>query len=262
MQNLNQANAIIPIDQNMTLDTIMGNQIPTTDNLYDQLSQSIKNMNQEKEKPKRKSKKKAKATANLPAVPKTAQTNPAATVPAKAVAVNDKEEMIMKILKYQSSRRFGPYITKELKITQSRQQLVKLSDDRLKNILHRIRLNLNNRNMDAIFENVALTCAKGYETTVSGLGYDIEGFTDLLTSNPGFWDAFERWKIERHLPDIPPGIQLGYIVASTTLAAHTLNAGKSIKEHTSSESRTNAKSQNTDEIVINDKDEFTLGKNI
>ena len=261
MPKLNGANTLIPIDENMTLESIMGDQqimTPKMDNIYEQLSQSIRTMNQDQGETKRKKKKatpKAPAKANqLPAVPDTAQ-----KAQAKAQAQNDKEVIIMKILKYQASRRFGAYIKKELKITQSREQLLKLSIDRLNNILHRIRLNLNNRNMDAIFENVALTCAKGYESTVTGLGYDIEGFTDLLVANPGFWDAFERWKIERELPDIPPGIQLGYIVASTTLAAHSLNAAKSIIEK---ESRSNVETDKNSDLIITDKEDFLLGKNI
>ena len=258
MQQSNAANALIPIDENNNMEMIMGDQMmtPNMGNLYEQLTQSIQSMNQKEEtKPKKKrAKAKAKATA-LPAVPDTVQ-NPA--VPAKAQVQNDKEVLIMKILKYQSSRRFGEYITKKLKITQSREQLLKLSVDKLNNILHRIRLNLNNRNMDAIFENVALTCAKGYETTITGIGYNIEGFTDLLVANPGFWDAFERWKIERELPDIPPGIQLGYIVASTTLAAHNLNAHNVVTK----ESRSNPETKNKDDTIVTDKEEFTLGKNI
>ena len=185
----------------------------------------------------------------LPAVPDTA-----VKVPAKV----DKESLIMRILKYQSSRRFGPYITKTLKITQSREQLSRYSIDRLQNTLHRIRLNLNNRNMDAIFENMAMTCAKGYETTVTHLGFDIEGFTGLLSQNPGFWDAFERWKIEREMPDIPPGIQLGYIIASTTLAAHSLNAGKTIQQDT----RSDPTPTNPDNDLIIEDNDLKLGQNI
>ena len=258
MQQLNRGNTLIPIDENMTLQDIMGTDSNSNSNLgklYDQMADSIKNLNVNE---KKKKKSKAKAKANLPAVPITAQTP--AKVQAKAAA-NDKEAIIMKILKYQSSRRFGAYITKELKITQSRQQLLKLSIDRLNNILHRIRLNLNNRNLDAIFENMAITCAKGYETTITHFGFDIEGFTDLLTANPGFWDAFERWKIERELPDIPPGIQLGYIVATTTLAAHTLNTGKALKPSDKNESRSDANEKKQEDVIILDKDEaFEVGK--
>jgi hypothetical protein len=174
---------------------------------------------------------------------------------------NNKESLIMKIQKYQSSRRFGPYITKELKITQSREQLTKLSIDRLENILHRIRINLNNRNMDSIMETMTITCAKGYETTVSNF-YDIDGFTELLTANPGFWDAFERWKIEREMPEIPPCIQLAYIIATTTFAAHSFNASKVsiIKENT--ESKSSAKSKPEEDLIIKDDDNFEIGKKL
>ena len=152
-------------------------------------------------------------------------------VPAKvqAQSIENKEKIILKIQKYQSSKRFGSYITKELKINQSRDQLAKLSVERLNNILVRIRLNLNSRNLDNIFENLAITSAKGYETVVSHFGYNINGFTELLMANPGFWDAFERWKIEREMPDIPPGIQLAYIISSTSIAAYNINQMNNIQ---------------------------------
>ena len=262
MQQLNRGNALIPIDENMTLQEIMGtdsNSNNNLGNLYDQMTESIQNLNVKEKKKKKKPKAKATAKANLPAIPNQATAH--TTAPATA-HTNDKETLIMKILKYQSSRRFGAYITKELKITQSRQQLSKLSVERLNNILHRIRLNLNNRNLDAIFENMAVTCAKGYETTVTHFGFDIDGFTDLLTANPGFWDAFERWKIEREMPDIPPSIQLGYIVATTTLAAHSLNAGKSLKPTKQTESRSNAIEKKQEDVVIVDNDTFEVGKSL
>jgi hypothetical protein len=147
--------------------------------------------------------------------------------PVQAVKT-DKETLMMRIQKYQSSRRFGKLITKDLKINYTREQLVKMSVDRLNTILHRIKLNLNNRNMDAMVKHMATTCALGYETTVSQF-YDITGFSDLLLANPGFHDALEIWAIEREMPDIPPGLQLTYIIASTTLAAHTLNATNDTK---------------------------------
>ena len=43
-------------------------------------------------------------------------------------------------------------------------------------------------------------------------------------SNPAFWDAFERWKIEQKIPDVPPSLQLMYLVASTTFIAHKRNS--------------------------------------
>ena len=131
-----------------------------------------------------------------------------------------KEDLISKIIKYQTNKRFGNIINKELGIKYTRNQLTKYSVDNLETILHRIRTHLNTRNMDQVFEHMTRVTAKGYEDLVTGFGYNIEGFSDLLLANPAFHDAFERWKIERKIPDIPPSFQLMYIIASTTYMAH------------------------------------------
>ena len=134
-----------------------------------------------------------------------------------------KEELITKILKYQNNKRFGTIINKELGFKYTRLQLTKQSIDSLETILHRIRTHLNTRNMDQVFQHMAKVSAKGYEDLITGFGYNIEGFSDLLMENPSFHDAFERWKIERKIPDIPPSFQLMYIIASTTYMAHMMN---------------------------------------
>lgn len=137
--------------------------------------------------------------------------------------LNDKEDQIMRILNYQNSPRFGSSIKKELKFNYTREQLVKKSLEQLDNLLYRIRNYLNTRGMAGIYEQMVRTTAIGYENIVSNF-YDIEGFSDMLLNNPAFWDAFERWKIERTLPDIPPSLQLMYIISSTTILAHIKNS--------------------------------------
>lgn len=125
----------------------------------------------------------------------------------------------MKVLKYQASKRFGPTLKKDLKINFTRDTLIRKTPDQIELILHRIRNFLNSRNLDAVFEHMATTCAIGYEKTVSPF-YNIDGFSNILLQNPDFWDCLERWKIERELPNIPPHLQMLYIVASTTITAH------------------------------------------
>ena len=146
----------------------------------------------------------------------------------------EKEDLITKIIKYQNNKRFGTIINKELGFKYTRPQLSKQSIDGLETILHRIRTHLNTRNMDQVFEHMAKVTAKGYEDLVSGFGYNIEGFQEILFQNPAFHDAFERWKIERKIPDIPPSFQLMYIIASTTYIAHLQNkhvvANREIKQ--------------------------------
>ena len=137
--------------------------------------------------------------------------------------LNIKEEKIMQVLNYQNSSRFGNDVRKTLKFNYTRDQLVKKSIDQIDNILFRIRNYLNNRGMNGIYEQMVRTTAVGYENLVTNFGYDITGFGDMLFANPAFWDSFERWKIEKTLPDVPPSLQLMYIVSSTTLLAHMKN---------------------------------------
>ena len=114
----------------------------------------------------------------------------------------------------------------DLGFKHTRNQLVKLDHDEVTVILHRIRTHLNTRNIDQVFNHMVKQSAKGYEDIVTNFGYDIRGFEEILLSNPAFWDAFERWKIEQKIPDVPPSFQLMYIVASTTYIAHAKNQQK------------------------------------
>ena len=132
----------------------------------------------------------------------------------------------MIILKYQQSKRFGPILKKDLKLNYTRDTLSRKKINQIEVILHRIRSFLNSRNLDAVFEHMASTCAIGYEKTVTPF-YNIDGFSQILLQNPDFWDCLERWKIERELPNIPPHLQMLYIVASTTITAHEINKLKS-----------------------------------
>lgn len=136
--------------------------------------------------------------------------------------LKEKEDLIIKVINYQNSSRFGTQIRKELKMNFSRDQLAKKTTQEIDNVLYRIRNFLNNRGLSGIYEQMAKTTAVGYENIVSEF-YDITGFSDLLLNNPAFWDEFEMWKCERSLPDIPPSLQLMYIVSSTTLMAHYKN---------------------------------------
>ena len=140
----------------------------------------------------------------------------------KQSTYKDKENAIMKIINYQNSGRFGSHIKKELTINFNREQLLKKNLEQLESILYRIRQFLNARQMDGIYDQMVKTTAMGYEDVVSNF-YDIRGFSDMLLSNPAWWDAFERWKLERELIDIPPSFQIAYIIATTTVMAHMKN---------------------------------------
>ena len=148
-------------------------------------------------------------------------------VPSKGIV---KEDLVNTIIKYQTNPRFGNIVTKELGIKYTRNQLSKYTIDNLESILHRIRTHLNTRNMDQVFEHMAKVVANGYEDLITNFGYNIEGFSDLLFANPAWHDAYARWQIERKIPDIPPSLQLVYIIASTTYIAHLHSPQASVKE--------------------------------
>jgi hypothetical protein len=168
----------------------------------------------------------------------------------------DKFDKIRILVKYQNNNRFGELLKKELGIKYTEPQLNKKSVEDLELILHRIRTHLNTRNMDQVFDHMVRYTASGYEELVSGLGYDIDGFSELLLHNPAFWDAFERWKIEQKIPNIPPSMQLMYIVASTTYIAHLKSQHKNDYNNKNIDippQKLKSKKKNKDLIIIDEK---------
>lgn len=142
-----------------------------------------------------------------------------------------KEKMIMKILKYQNSKRFGDSLRKELSIKYTRDKLLKCSNDNLETILFRIRQYLNSKNTDNVIEHLATFGVKTYEQFVSQF-YDINGFSDLILSNENFFCALERYAIESEVRDIPPSMSLLYTILSTTYIAHLQNQLKQARSNT------------------------------
>ena len=219
-----QSKIKIPLDADKTLSNIMGNQNRNTSMMMNhnrldaKQNVSIKEMlnhldqSQKATKQKRRSQKATRQTPKLHTAVQNDENNNAKM----------KENLIMKVLKYQTSKRFGATIKNDLKISYTRDTLARKTPDQIEMILHRIRTFLNSRNLDAVFEHMASTCAIGYEKTITPF-YNIDGFSNILLQNPDFWDCLERWKIEREMPNIPPHLQMLYIVASTTITAHELN---------------------------------------
>ena len=169
-----------------------------------------------------------------------------------------KEESIIKIVNYQNSTRFGSYIKKDMKINFTREQLSKKSLSQLEAIMYRIRTALNTRHLEGVYEHLVRTVASGYENVVTSFGYDITGFQSLLLNNPAFWDSFEMWKLEKKLPDIPPSLQLMYIVSSTTVVAH-LQSQSRIREPRQDKQKTQKAvekrvKQKKQDKIISDKD--------
>ena len=133
---------------------------------------------------------------------------------------DEKQRLIFKIQRYQDSRRFGHIVREQLKFNQSFDELNEMPIENLQNLVSRIRIHLDNKNLDRFYDSMVKSGAVAYEQIVTPF-YDIEGFADMLTENEDFW-CFERFKIEHNFPSVDPTTQMIYMIAQTTLLAHHL----------------------------------------
>ena len=142
--------------------------------------------------------------------------------------IDSKQKYIFQILKYQDSPRFGEYIKTRLKINFSESALQKKKTKSLEDILSRIRINLDNRNLDNFYNSLLVNATLSFESLMEHI-WTIEGFSDSLMKNPHFLDSVERYKIENigKMPSLPPSIQLIFIMSQTAFICHTLALKKS-----------------------------------
>ena len=143
--------------------------------------------------------------------------------------VEERQKTIWKIKKYLASPRFGEYITKDLGIKYSQAQLQRMSLSTLKNLLARIRVSVNMKNTDSMFERMTKGGAVMLESSASMAGYDLDGYADELFQNEDFLNALECTKIEADLPTIPAPAQLLLIATQTALIVYKKN--QIIKQH-------------------------------
>ena len=142
--------------------------------------------------------------------------------PLSQFEIDEKQEIIFKIQKYQDSARFGNIVRNQLKFNQSYNELEAMSTEQLQNMLSRIRIHLDNKNLDGFYDGLVKSAAVAYEEVVSRF-YDIYGFSDLLLEdNEPFWNSFERFKIENNLPAVNHNVQLLFMIGQATIMAHHL----------------------------------------
>ena len=135
---------------------------------------------------------------------------------------NERERTIWIIRRYLSSKKFGDYLTKELGIKYTQAQLRKLKNTSLKNTLHRIRIAVDMRNVDAMYDKMFFHTSLVVEKTLTPF-YDVEGLTQNLQNNEEFQCALEKMKIEAEIPNIPPPVQMMMIASQTAIMTHHMN---------------------------------------
>ena len=139
--------------------------------------------------------------------------------------ITEKQRLIFIIEKYQSSSRFGDFVRKNLKVNYTHETLQKKSLSTLKDILEKIRLNLDNKNLDKFYELMLRTSTLTFEKLVCNFA-DIEGFTDNLLDSEAFQDCWARYKIEKTFPRVSPEVQMSFIVLQTLAVTYKLNEVK------------------------------------
>ena len=135
--------------------------------------------------------------------------------------IENKQKYVYQILKYQDSPRFGNYVKKNLKINFSETALQKKKVKTLEELLNRIRINLDNRNLDNFYNAMLMNATLSFEKLMDNF-YTIEGFSESLMTNPHFLDSVERYKIENigKMPSIPPSLQIVFIMSQTAMICH------------------------------------------
>ena len=142
----------------------------------------------------------------------------------KESSSQSKQKYVYQILKYQDSPRFGNYIKKDLKINFTETSLQKKKPKALEEILNRIRVNLDNRNLDNFYNAMLVNATLSFERLMDHF-YTIEGFSESLMKNPHFLDSVERYKIENigKMPSIPPSLQIIFIMSQTAMICHQIS---------------------------------------
>lgn len=145
------------------------------------------------------------------------------------VDIEERQKIIWKIKKYLASKRFGTYLQKELGIKYSQTQLSKFQISTLQNILSRIRIAVDTKNSDNIYDKMMFSASLAFEKGISPV-YDIDGFAVKLFENDEFLNAAEKVKIESELPNIPPSVQMMFIATQTAIVVHEMNKLDSKKD--------------------------------
>ena len=129
----------------------------------------------------------------------------------------DKQTLIMTILRYQDSKRFSDYLKKHALITKP-EALDKKEIKQLKELLVRIRFCLSNRGASSLIDDFIKAGLSGAEALISTkTKYKITGMTEICFNDEEWLDCYELCKLEY--------LSFGYIRPELRLLLATLRIG-------------------------------------
>ena len=129
----------------------------------------------------------------------------------------ERHQMICRIQNYQVNDRFRKHL-EEGGINYDTRALNRMSADELNDVFTKIKARLSARS-GAFYDALI----RGASTMGEGLlheYYPIDGFTEVLFSQPDFLDCLEELKIDANLPVMRPGMRLMMIATRTALLCH------------------------------------------
>jgi hypothetical protein len=139
-------------------------------------------------------------------------------------AAEDKQTLIMTVMRYQESARFSDYLKKNGLITKC-ETLNKKSPEELKELLVRIRFCLSNRGAGSLIDEMIRAAMSGTEALVSAkTRYKITGMSEMAFSDEEWLDCYELCKLEYlSFGYIRPELRLMLSTFRIASACHVLN---------------------------------------
>ena len=142
----------------------------------------------------------------------------------------ERQKLIHIIQKYQASERFGKIVRSDLKITYTSESLSKKSIPQLESILNKIRMHLDNKNLNKIYDSALFTSTALIEKMSKPAGVNVDGFNSLLMQNEEFLNCWERFKCESIMPTVPSHVQMIFILGQTYFMAYAINKSENTKQ--------------------------------
>ena len=158
----------------------------------------------------------------------------------KAEAEN-KQTLVMTVLRYQESARFADYLKKQGLIYKA-EKLNKMDAADLKEILVRVRFCLGNRGAGSMIDELVKGGMTGAEALISvKTKYKITGMTQICFSDDEWLDCFELCKLEYiSFGYIRPELRLMLSTFRIATACHVMNTDENLKKQFDSLNMPNA----------------------
>lgn len=131
-----------------------------------------------------------------------------------------KQSLILKILRFQGSERFGKYLM-ENGVNFAEMELQARTMNDLKDIEAKIKALVMNKSTSKMYENGVEQIAGIVEANVSNF-YNIKGFKTLLMNSEDFMNELEEIKLSYEIPYVGPEWRMIYTIGETMLLANAM----------------------------------------